>query len=316
MNDIYKASNKLEFFLFADDTNLLYANKNLRSLETVMNDELLKIVDWLTANKLSLNVKKTNYIIFHPYQKRLNYDVNIKILDSRVNKYFNLERKEYVKYLGVMIDNHLSWKHHINYVALKISRNIGILSKLRHFVPPKTLFGIYNSLIFPYLSYGLVAWGQAAKTHLEKLLTLQKRAVRLINFAPFRSHAVPYFLHSNIMPITMLYFKLSWMLMFDVYNNTAPHNISHLFIPTQQIHSYSTPSSSSGNYYISHSRLNQKNDSFSIMGAKIWNSIPENLRNSSKSLFKEKVHTILLKIFEVQDRYADLKTIISDFKKY
>ena len=116
--------------------------------------------------------------------------------------------------------------------------------------------------------------------------------------------------------VKMLYFKLSSMLMFDVYNNTAPHNISHLFIPTQQIHSYSTRSSSSGNYYISHSRLNQKNDSFSIMGAKIWNSIPENLRNSSKSLFKEKVHTILLKIFEVQDRYADLNTIISDFKKY
>ena len=59
-----------------------------------------------------------------------------------------------------------------------------------------------------------------------------------------------------------------------------------------------------------------KNDSFSIMGAKIWNSIPENLQNSSKSLSKEKVHTILLKIFEVQDRYADLNTIISDFKKY
>ena len=314
--DEHKASNKLEFFLFADVTNLLHANKNLRSLETVMNDELLKIVDWLTANKLSLNVKKSNYIIFHPYQKRLNYDVNIKIFDSRVNKYFNHERKEYVKYLGVMIDNHLSWKHHINYVALKICRNIGILSKLRHFVPPKTLYGIYNSLIFPYLSYGLVAWGQAAKTHLEKLLRLQKRAVRLINFAPFRSHAVPYFLHSNIMLITMLYFKLSSVLMFDVYNNTAPRNISHLLIPTQQIHSYSTRSSSSGNYYISHSRLNQKNDSFSIMGAKIWNSIPENLRNSSKSLFKEKVHTILLKIFQVQDRYADLNMIISDFEKY
>ena len=65
-----------------------------------------------------------------------------------------------------------------------------------------------------YSSYGLVAWGQAAKTHLEKLLTLQKRAVRLIN--------------SNIMPITMLYFKLSSMLMFDVYNNTAPQNIFHI----------------------------------------------------------------------------------------
>ena len=71
--------------------------KNLRSLETVMNIELLKIVNWQTANKLSLNVKKTNYIIFHLYQKRLNYDINIKILDSRVNQYFNLECKEYVK---------------------------------------------------------------------------------------------------------------------------------------------------------------------------------------------------------------------------
>ena len=139
--------------------------------------------------------------------------------------------------------------------------------------------------------------------------------MRLINFAPFRSQAVPYFLHSNIMPITMLYFKLSSVLMFDVYNKTAPHNILHLFIPTQQVHPYSTRSSSSGNYYISHSRLKRKNDSFFIMGAKIWNSIPENVRNSSQSLFKEKVHTILLKIFDVQDRYADLNTIISDFKK-
>ena len=117
----------------------MYANKTLKPLETVLNDELLKIVDWLTANKLSPNVKKANYIIFHPYPKRLNYDVNIKILDTRVNKYFNLEHKEYVKYLGVMIDNHLSWKHHVSYIALKISRNIGILSKLRHFAPPKTL---------------------------------------------------------------------------------------------------------------------------------------------------------------------------------
>ena len=95
----------------------------------------------------------------------------------------------------------------------------------------------FNNILSFFLSYGLVAWGQAAKTHLEKLVTLQKRAVRVINFASFRSHAVPYFLHSNIMPITMLYFNLSSMLMFDVYNNSAAHNISHLFIPTQQIHS-------------------------------------------------------------------------------
>ena len=69
VNDIYMASDKLTFYLFADDTNLLYADKNLKSLETIINCELFKVVGWLIANKLSLNIKKTNYIIFHPYQK-------------------------------------------------------------------------------------------------------------------------------------------------------------------------------------------------------------------------------------------------------
>ena len=135
VNDIYMASDKLTFYLFADDTNLLYADKNLKSLKTIVNCELIKVVVWLIANKLSLNIKKTNYIIFHPYQKRINYNIRIKAYDSCTKTFFDLERKDHVKYLGVIIDQHLSWKHHINYIALKISRNIGIISRLRHFVP-------------------------------------------------------------------------------------------------------------------------------------------------------------------------------------
>ena len=115
---------------------------------------------------------------------------------------------------------------------------------------------IYNSLISPYISYGLIAWGQASRSHLEKLLILQKRAVRLINFLPFRTHAIPYFAQSNILPITMLYFKLSSILMFDITTNSAPQNICNLFTFTQDIHQYNTRSASSGNYYINRSRLN------------------------------------------------------------
>ena len=109
------ASDKLAFYLFADDTNLLYADKNPKSLETIVNCELFKVVDWLIANKLSLNIKKTNYIIFHPYQKRINFNIRIKAYDSRTKTFFDLERKNHVKYLGVIIDQHLSWRHHINY---------------------------------------------------------------------------------------------------------------------------------------------------------------------------------------------------------
>ena len=169
------ASHKLTFYLFADDTYLLYAYKNLK-LETIVNCELFKVVDWLIANKLSLNIKKTNYIIFHPYQKRINYNICIKAYDSRTKTFFDLERKDHVKYLGVIIDQHLSWKHHINYIALKISKNIGVISRLRHFVPLKTLLSIYNSLVSPYISYGLIAWGQASKSYLDKILILQKRS--------------------------------------------------------------------------------------------------------------------------------------------
>ena len=79
INDIHKASDKLQLYLFPDDANLLYADKTLRSLETTMNLELSRVCQWLTANKLSLNIKKTNFVIFHPYQKRLNYEVTLKI---------------------------------------------------------------------------------------------------------------------------------------------------------------------------------------------------------------------------------------------
>ena len=126
------ASDKLTFYLFADDTNLLYADKNLKSLQTIVNCELSKVVGWLIANKLSLNIKKTNDIIFHPYQKRIVFDIRTKVYDSRTKMFFDLECKDHVKYLGAIIDQHLSWKHHINYIALKISRNIGIISRLRH----------------------------------------------------------------------------------------------------------------------------------------------------------------------------------------
>ena len=91
------ASDKLFFYLFADDTNPLYADKNLKSLQTIVNCELSKVVGWLIANKLSLSIKKTNYIIFHPCQTRIVFDICIKVYDSRTKTFYDLERKDHVK---------------------------------------------------------------------------------------------------------------------------------------------------------------------------------------------------------------------------
>ena len=82
INDIYNSSKKLSFYLFADDTNLLYADKDLKSLESVINIELQKVCDWLNANKLTINAKKSNFVIFRPSQKKLSYQFNIRIYNN------------------------------------------------------------------------------------------------------------------------------------------------------------------------------------------------------------------------------------------
>lgn len=97
VNDIYNASEKFKFHLFADDTNLLYGDKNLKSLETIVTAELSKVWDWLNANKLTLNVKKSNFVIFQPKGRRSNHQVKIKLIDNNTNSSTNLEQKVYVK---------------------------------------------------------------------------------------------------------------------------------------------------------------------------------------------------------------------------
>ena len=115
--------------------------------------------------------------------------------------------KDYVKYLGLMIDSNLSWKYHIESICHKISKSIGIIAKIRHYVPRRVLLSIYNSLIVPYITYGVCAWGNCALTFQRKIVNLQKRALHLIYFSKSKEHAVPFFLKSNCLPLPSLYFR-------------------------------------------------------------------------------------------------------------
>ena len=140
------------------------------------------------------------------------------MFDDKRNKYVRLESKVYIKYLGVLIDQNLSWKYHIIYIdsiVTKISKNVGLIAKLRHSVPRPILVNIYKSLIHPYLTYGLAllsAWGQACKTYLNKIPILQKRALRFLYFADWHDHAIPLFLEVNVLP----YYESVSTLMLDI----------------------------------------------------------------------------------------------------
>ena len=149
INDIPNSSQKLNFVLFADDTNMLYADKHPKSLEETVNKELKNVCKWLHVNKLTLNIKKSNFVIFRPPQRSLNYEIKLKVIDNSTNISSSLECKEYVKYLGVLIDNHLSWKYHVDYIAVKIKPGFHMSGKSQTigdftFCRPSQILPIYQ----------------------------------------------------------------------------------------------------------------------------------------------------------------------------
>ena len=108
---------------------------------------------------------------------------------------------------------------------------------------------------------------------------------------------------------------LASILMLDITTNSAPQNICNRVTFTQDMHQYNTRPASSGNYYIKPSRLNHHKNSFSIVGAKIWNSIPESYRRLPKHIFKKKIQALIFATLETLDSYADTSTLISEIKK-
>ena len=159
--------------LYADDTNLFISGKNIDNLIQTVNHEIEKVFDWLSVNKLSLNIQKTHYMIFH---SRKNIKINFDVLIN--NEIIN--KVECTKFLGVLIDSKLTWCNHISYLKRKISKGIGILCKLRKCFSSSTLLTLYYSFIYPYLLYCIEVWGNTSQCYVFPLFKLQKKAIRII----------------------------------------------------------------------------------------------------------------------------------------
>ena len=170
----------------------------------------------------------------------------------------------------------LSWKTHINSVATKISKTIGLIARLRHIVPTCTLLNIYQSLIVPYITYGLISWGNACKTFLDQ-----------IYFAETNDNAIPFFVKAKILPVQFLYYESVCNLTFDINEKTAPRNILNLFSRISSVHSYKTHTLTSNHFCAKESRINATRNAFSRVGVKILNGIPATLYKSAKTFSKK-----------------------------
>ena len=149
ISDLPNVSRYLSFFLFADDTNIYFKHCDLIQLQKIMNQELKKVRKWLDANRLSLNIDKTNLVVFHSPQIKLVEPVIIRFGKKKI------KRESCVKFLGIMLDANLIWKYHIAELSKKLSRSIGIFYKIRHFVPLEILKSLYYSLFYSFVSYGI-----------------------------------------------------------------------------------------------------------------------------------------------------------------
>ena len=140
---------------------------------------------------------------------------------------------------------------------------MGILAKLRHNIPLRPLLNIYQALINLYLYHGIRAWCSAPKIYLNKMLLIQKRALRLIYFKDYKQHSVPFFLSSKVFLLSFIYFDCLCSIMWDVANNSAPENIKRAFTRIPEVHSYPTRSSLNDDFYTEHSRLEKMRSYFS-----------------------------------------------------
>ena len=257
--------------------------ETLKNLENTINNELEQVSRWLSANKLSLNIGKSNFIIFHPHQKKKQFSPQLLISNKC------LKEETSIQYLGVMLDCNLKWKAHINYLTKKVKRNIGLISKIGYFVDLGTLINLYYSLIYPFLTYSLIAWGHTYKFIIKPLFLLQKRTVRIITFSFYTEHTNPLFKSLNLVKLYDLVKISTAIFMFKFHNHILPTNFNSFFTPVNQVHYYNTRLSSNYSYSLSKPRTNYGLFNIRYQGPVIWNSLDISLKSSSLSTFKSKI---------------------------
>ena len=163
--------------MFADDTNITISGSSLADLEQKTNLELLNLHCWLTANKLSLKVAKTEFVVIGSRQKILaesHKEIKIKLEDQVISKV------DHAKSLGLIIDNQLSWSNHVNDLCKKVTSAIGALRRIRALISQSTAVLIYNSLIQPHFDYCSLVWDGLSDQLSDKLQKLQNRAATVI----------------------------------------------------------------------------------------------------------------------------------------
>ena len=274
INDIPLASS-LGTWLFADDTVLVESASNLQNLKSKMNEQIEKIQAWLLANKLSVHyVDKSQYML-------INSNNNTRIEGDEFElKMANhiLSRTKTYRYLGLIVDEKLSWADHINEVCWKISQVAGVIFKVRNRLSKDALMLIYHTLVAQKLRYGLICWATASKFLLEKINVVHNKVVRYLTFSKACSRAWPLYCSLDVLPLEIL-IELEWgKIMYKYQNKMLPAAFDSYF--NRPRHHYGTRYAKQENFEIVRINNAKEKSLLKCIGPTKWSHIPTTMKEA------------------------------------
>ena len=224
---------------------------------------------------------------FKPREKRETLDLLICLNTTHIN------RVREVVFLGVVLDEHVTWKPHISHIANKVSKATGILYKSCFFISKSSLCTLYYSLVYPYLHYCTITWGSTCPSNLNRLVLLQKRALRFINKDTFDEHSDPIFKDLKLLRLDQIYLSQVGKFVYLYKSGLLPEYFSIFFPLINEVHGYNTRSAKL--YCIPLCRTNIRQFSIKYQGTKFFNTPSFDIRHcSSVSSFNSQLRKYLL----------------------
>ena len=273
-NDLHQNLTYLSCIQFADDTTLYITNKNLRVLKACIEHDLSIITDWFGANSLTLNINKTSLLLFD-YRKQQNNVLELNVSGNIIKSV------KCTKFLGVILDDKLSWDNHLDQLRSKINQNYALLCRSKKLLNVHGMKILYHALIYSHLSYCIVLWGSMLSAEsTRKLGTLQNKCVKLVDLSKTVNQIYKQYRILKIADIIDLEQK---KLGHKLIHGELPKNLEKLMMtnstgcPLKKQHQYKTRQKKLPNLPKHSSKL--YNNSFLHQSLKNYNNLNDTIKN-------------------------------------
>ena len=213
--------------LYADDTQVFVTSQDTTKPVSKLNTDLVNIMDWLTVNKLQSHTKKTKFtLVGSAYNLSTSNDVTSSIITNNSN----IESVRSQKCLGVDLDNRMAFDSHIENICKKIRSGIGVIKRIKLFVPMCSLTRLYKALIQPYFDYCSPLWDTCGKVLKDKLQVLQNRAVRVIIGAKFDTYSAEVLESLQWTTLDVRHDKLKSVFLYKILNEQSARSLRQAFV--------------------------------------------------------------------------------------